>query len=475
MRSHRTSSWLEKSDNPTDGADTQSPEAATPRLRSPAPQSTSNDDIGSDWTTSRRSTPTPDPLTGAPSTANDDIGSDWATSRRSIFADLDDDDVAPPLYRDSSPESGRSEETATRTTGTRPPDANEAEVDTGRQTWVRPALANAPRRFRLPDPEATTILPRTSSGSVGSRGWQDSIDDFSDIDEGRWRLGRRTKLALLIAGVAAVVVVGLAIGRAVLVGDTPTTSPSAGSSATSAPSGVPPAELLNDDAMLNAKDAKRVSSDRTWKVALTQRGTTADSAKPACLGEPAEGQPMSALTMLRLLSANGKEPPGIMHQADAFTTPDEAGQAFAVAAKTLGGCAEMGGYIQSGWSVSGLGDQAVGLVVAVERDGKTVVHHSVVLNRTGRVTNVMDVVKQRRSRGDRQGGQCSRCPDGRSVPQFGRRLPEEGVGEACSAPHRRGRTRLPRRRRPAARCTNRLLVGGRRSRCPSRGLRGLAV
>ncbi|HKF86841.1 MAG TPA: hypothetical protein VKB85_02060, partial [Propionibacteriaceae bacterium] len=257
---------------------------------------------------------------------------------------------------------------------------------------VRPALANAPRRFRPSDPEATTILPRTSSGSVSSRGWQDSIDDFSDIDEGRFHLGRRTKLALLIAGVAAVVVAGLAIGRAVLVGDTPATSPSTGSSPTSAPSGVPPAELLNEDAMLSAKDAKRVSSNRTWQVALTQRGMTAESEKAACLGEPAEGQPMSALTMLRLLSANGKEPPGILHEADAFTTPDEAGQAFAVAAKTLGGCAELGGYIQSGWSVTGLGDQAVGLVVVVERDGKTK-YHSIVLNRTGSVTNVMDVAR----------------------------------------------------------------------------------
>jgi hypothetical protein len=95
--------------------------------------------------------------------------------------------------------------------------------------------------------------------------------------------------------------------------------------------------------------------------------------------------------MQRLLSANGKDKLGVLHQADAFTTPDEAGQAFAVAAKTLGGCAETGAYIQSGWSVTGLGDKAVGLVVVVERDGQTK-HHSVVLNRTGRVTNVMDVV-----------------------------------------------------------------------------------
>src|SRR5829696_9564400 len=270
--------------------------------------STRNEGIGSDGAASPRSIPTPDFPTGTPSTRKEAIGSDWAASRRSIFADLDDDDVAPQLYRDSSPESARSEETTSHPTGARPSDADEAQVDTGRQTWVRPALANAPRRFRPSDPEATTILPRTSSsGSVSSRGWQDSIDDFSDIDEGRFHLGRRTKLALLIAGVAAVVVAGLAIGRAVLVGDTPTTSPSTGSSPTSAPSGVPPAELLNEDAMLSAKDAKRVSSNRTWQVALTQRGMTAESEKAACLGEPAEGQPMSALTMLRLLSANGKE------------------------------------------------------------------------------------------------------------------------------------------------------------------------
>src|SRR5215207_9501304 len=62
---------------------------------------------------------TPDSLTGAPSTGNEDIGSDWAASRRSIFADLDDDDVAPPLYRDSSPESARSEETPSHPTGAR--------------------------------------------------------------------------------------------------------------------------------------------------------------------------------------------------------------------------------------------------------------------------------------------------------------------------------------------------------------------
>jgi hypothetical protein len=337
---------------------------------------------------------TPDSLTQPQATTIEDTGSDWVASRRSIFADLDNDEAAPPLYRDGSRSPRIPDETTTGTTPLRKADPDEARVDTGRQTWVRPALASAPRRFRSPDPEATTILARTSSGSRKTGDWQDSIDDFSDIDDGGSRLGKRTKLALLIAGVAAVVVVGLAIGWAVLgIDDTLTTPPTPPSTGpTTATSGVAPAELLNDDSMLNAKDAKKVSSDRTWKVASTERGTTADSA-PACLGgDPAEGQPASAQTIQRLLSANGKEPPGILHEADAFNTPAEATQAYVVAAKTLGGCAEEGGYVQSGWSVRGLGDQAVGLVVVIERNGKTE-HHSVVLNRTGKVTNVMDVVR----------------------------------------------------------------------------------
>ena len=338
---------------------------------------------------------TPDSLIQPRATTIEDTGAGWAASRRSIFADLDNDEAAPPLYRDDSRSPRISDEATTGTASLREPDSDDADVDTGRQTWVRPALASAPRRFRSPDPEATTILARTSSGSRKTRDWQDSIDDFSDIDDGGSRLGKRTKLALLIAGVAAVVAVGLAIGYAVFdIGHSRTTSPTPPSTApTTAQSGVPSGELLNDDSLINAKDAKQVASRRTWKVAQTQRGASADSAKPACLGgDPDQDQPVSALTMLRLLSANGKEPPGVLHEASAFNSADEAGQAYAVAARSLGGCADAGGYVRSGSSVNGLGDQAVGLVVVIEQEGKAI-YHSVVLNRTGRVTNVVDVAQ----------------------------------------------------------------------------------
>lgn len=323
-------------------------------------------------------------------------GSDWASSRRSIFADLPDDEVAPPLYRDggASPRVGNEAAAA--------PASDELEADddadTGRQTWVRPALAGVNRRPRTGAPESTTILPRTSSGSRNTGDWQDSIDDLADFDSDGSRFGgKNTRLALLIAGIAAVVAIGIAIGYAVINnGGTPTPSPNPPSTGTSAapgpgPSGGQPGELLTDDSMLSAKDAKRVS-DRTWKVAVTQRGIAPDSASAACLGGDLVDKPASAQTILRLLSTSGKQPPGILHEADAFNSNEEAALAYAVTAKTLGGCSEVGGYVESGWNVSGLGNQAVGLVITMVNGGK-VEHHSVVLNRTGRVTNVIDVAK----------------------------------------------------------------------------------
>ena len=73
----------------------------------------------------------------------------------------------------------------------------------------------APQRTRGRDEEETTaILPRTRQGQHRSHTPLDAIHDY-DEDERR-PLGRRTKLALLIGGVAVVVVIGLLVGYAVL-------------------------------------------------------------------------------------------------------------------------------------------------------------------------------------------------------------------------------------------------------------------
>ena len=48
-------------------------------------------------------------------------------------------------------------------------------------------------------------------------------------------------------------------------------------------------------------------------------------------------------------------------------------QAFAVASRTLGGCATPGSYIAGGRVISGLGDQAAGVMVKVV-DGEDTRH-----------------------------------------------------------------------------------------------------
>jgi hypothetical protein len=346
----------------------------------------------------------------------------------------DEDEVAPPLYRTTEPT-----QPLYRTEPAQPdgplyreemPDGGAGE-EAGHATWVRPAMSGA-RGPQARDEESTTLLPRTPTGSRNTRDWQDSIDDFSDIDEDRPRLGRKTKLALLITLVAAVVLVGLAIGYAVL--DRPKTSgtvqtpgrptTSQPSISSAKPTQTQPGVVLTDDSMINAKDAKLVDDSRTWKVALTQRGRTKDSQTSACLGgDPVQGQPTAQLTVLRLLSS-GKQSPGILHEADAFTSTQEARQAYAVAAKTLGGCLEVGGYIESGWNVSGLGDQSLGLVVPLVTKTGTQ-HHTIVLSLTGLVLNVADVA---------QGG------DSVSVSKVAKALAAainaqcRGAGGACAEP-----------------------------------------
>ena len=153
------------------------------------------------------------------------------------------------------------------------------------------------------------------------------------------------------------------------------------------------AALLGDEQLLTPAAAQQIDGDRTWKVALTQRPPAEDAPMAACTSEePVEGEPAAEQTVVQLLTSSGSKAPSALHRASAYATPEDAAQAYAVAAKTFGGCAAPGSYIAAGDSVTGLGDQAVGLVVDVIAGGKTS-RHSVVLSRTGRVVDVVDAVQ----------------------------------------------------------------------------------
>ncbi|HET9302861.1 MAG TPA: hypothetical protein VFO20_08795, partial [Propionibacteriaceae bacterium] len=174
--------------------------------------------------------------------------------------------------------------------------------------------------------------------------------------------------------------------------DQPQSQPSGGPSQ-SQPPGQTETALLTDATMLDSGQAKVLDRDRTWKVDSTERNPSEDAPTAACFGgEPLEGQPTPQQKMLRVLSSGSEKNPQALHEATAYNTLEDAIQAYAIASRTLGGCAVAGSYIESGLVVSGVGNQAAGVVVMVA-DGSKTRAHSVILNRTGRVVNVVDAAQ----------------------------------------------------------------------------------
>lgn len=305
-----------------------------------------------------------------------------------------DEDHPKPLYRDE-----------TQTNGWSSPAARAAaapEADPPTDESVRPTTST-PQRTRGVDEETTAILPRSRQGQQRSHTPLDAIHD--DEDE-RAPLGRRTKLALLIGGVAVVVVIGLLVGYAVFSAASQRQSqqgpgrppvPSGPSDNASQPPDQTGTAMLSDASMLNPDQAETLDRNRTWKVELTEHNPSEDALTAACFGgEPLEGQPTPQQKVLRVLTSSGKNRPTALHEATTYNSPAEAQQAFAIASRTLGGCAVTGSYIESGRIVSGVGNQAVGVVVKVV-DGTKSQAHSIVLNRTGRVMNIVDAAQPSRA------------------------------------------------------------------------------
>jgi hypothetical protein len=300
-----------------------------------------------------------------------------------------DEDRPKPLYRDEL-----------RTNGGSSPASRAfpiAETDPPTDETLRP-ITFTPRRTRGADDETTTILPRSRAGQPPTQPPLDAIDDY-DEDE-RKPLSQRAKLALLIGAVAAVAVIGLLIGYAVLAAgkqpqSQPSVAPPAGANGTSSTSGnasQAPAQTgaapLTDASMLSPDQAKVIDRDRTWKVTSTEHSPSEDAPAAACFGgEPPQGQLTPQQRILRVLNSSGKKAPVALHEATAYNTADEAVQAYTIASKTIGGCAVTGSYIESGHTVSGVGNQAAGVVVI---DVSKHQAHSVILNRTGRVVNIID-------------------------------------------------------------------------------------
>ncbi len=169
-----------------------------------------------------------------------------AAPRFPTLGPLLDDDQPKPLYRDEvAPPSPR------------PPTGAASGPD---ETSIRP-ITFAPRRPPSFDDEPTTILPRSRSTARPTS----SRETFDDFDEEEHKPAHpRTRLALLIGAVAAVIVIGLAVGYAVIgIGKSPQANPgptaTTGGSAPGSTQGPSPGtsstELLTDALLLNPDQA----------------------------------------------------------------------------------------------------------------------------------------------------------------------------------------------------------------------------
>ncbi|GAB2588076.1 hypothetical protein [Microlunatus antarcticus] len=257
----------------------------------------------------------------------------------------------------------------------------------------------APRTKRLnftpatrpAEDDATTLLPRTTGRpETAPLGLSGDRSDDEDLDERPRRLGRRGRLAVLVGAVAAVVVVGIAIGTAVIgVRDQPGAGGDPGPSS-SAPVTPSATALLDDTSMLSVEGAQLIAGNRTWTAGSTVRGPVPDGSGAACLGsDPLEGAPTAQQTITRTLTADGSGAQSAVHVAQAYASVEDATQAFATTSRALGSCAVAGDWLFTGRVVEGVGDEATAVAVHSTVGGERT-QHWVVASRTGRVLDVVD-------------------------------------------------------------------------------------
>ncbi|MGI8456875.1 MAG: hypothetical protein ACR2LI_02005 [Propionibacteriaceae bacterium] len=207
----------------------------------------------------------------------------------------------------------------------------------------------------------------------------------------------------LVAAVAGALVMALVVTFVVL-GVRPDTTATPGSSGVGStevadPGGTEVAgaggattALLDADSMLTVQDAKLIDAQRSWRIASDQRGRDDSSPSAACVASsPPAGQPTPQQLQVRTLTATGAGPPAVLHQVQSYPSTEEAIQAFTLIVKAFGDCTLPKAWISSGATVSGVGDQVVALTFTIA--DATPQYRTVLVNRTGRVINILDAAQ----------------------------------------------------------------------------------
>lgn len=266
----------------------------------------------------------------------------------------------------------------------------------GQRATARPltrrskATADASHTLQPGDTPPAPVLPNRDPADVSPETGAASPPPM--WEPRREGMDKRTRSGLLIAGVAAALVAVLAIGYAMWALGRNEPDVASSPVASAVPKSKAPADPLTDADLLTDTEARAIDAKAGWKVALTQNGTNADSPQPLCITQNVEGMPTPLMTKLRTLTSASTAKTQALHQADAYSSADEAKQIFDARLSQLGTCADTPAYLREGIGITGVGNHAGG-VVAVIQD-QHLEYHSIVLTRTGKVVNVIDVYSE---------------------------------------------------------------------------------
>lgn len=243
--------------------------------------------------------------------------------------------------------------------------------------------------------DAEDVSDDAGTESTPDSGGSNAGADGRETWNGRGPTARRRRAGLLGVAAATLLAIVVAIGYAgfaltgngrpaVVIGQDPPTS------SAPTPTPTPP---VSRDRLLTPEQATFLAPKSTWEVARTQTGRDPASPVATCLERPGADDTPAESTYLRTLTASGERSMAVLHEATAYADRDQAVAVFGQAARQLGGCTTEGAHLDGAATVESMANQALAVQVAVTPGGDPEERefHTVLLIRTGRVLNIVDV------------------------------------------------------------------------------------
>lgn len=142
------------------------------------------------------------------------------------------------------------------------------------------------------------------------------------------------------------------------------------------------AQLLMPEELVGLKEGS------TWKIATTTRVVSDLSPQPMCL-VTASTSTRSKSSTLRTYLNNVDDRANVIHQIDRYATATDAATSYADRLLAFGNCSTAGTYLVDTYAITGLGDEAVAIVISTGNDTSArLTYHTIVMNRTGTIVNV---------------------------------------------------------------------------------------